>query len=137
MSVCAEDLSPAMQRIAEAIGEQIVPACMPTCIGDSEPDVDGMQVDCRVSREAPNAEGAFETSAVARCEGEDGAPVIPDDEELCWYPKTGDAMSPQCRDFGWNLEFGILQAGRRRQYEYFRPTCTLSEDWERDCPDLP
>ncbi len=135
VSACTDDFGPYMSKVVEAIGDSMIPACNPSCVADVDPDVDGLQVDCRLEAEY-FADGEVERFNLADCDEGDGVPVLPAGEIACYATRTGEAMSELCRIEGWNLEFDILWNGPMPLGTSFIPTCKRSQDKERDCPDL-
>lgn len=146
-SVCNESYGPALAAIAEAIEDQIEPACMKACVADTDPvTADVLDPQCILTQEAVGESGMRERTDILPCAA-DGS--LPDGVNVCFQAlidpggatpdNPNDNMSPECVDQGWNLEFNIL---RRPGTEppggaSVSATCQLSEQPAVDCPDLP
>jgi len=135
-SICEQDYSDALEAIARNLVDQIKPACMPTCVADTDattPDV--LDPSCTVTEHVPSGDGDFEDTSVPACEA-DGS--LPAGHDVCYQTRTGDALHEDCIDEGWNLEFVIV---RRDGVEVpggtgIAATCELSQVKAVDCPDL-
>jgi hypothetical protein len=136
-SACKEDFAPALAGVTEAIEKSLVPACMPGCVADVDPEAPGLQVDCRLTVQVPTPPNGFEEFILVPCvPSASGDPTIPPGETACVQTRTGAAMHPRCIDEGWNLEFVILWDGPRPPGTSFGPSCKLSQDKDVDCPEL-
>lgn len=135
-SVCDADDSPALRAIAEAIAEQLPPACMPACVADSDPSTpDVLEPSCVLTEEAANAEGGLSLTEVPPCGPGD---ALPDGYDACHVALTGNSLGPRCRDHGFNLEFRIVRRTGVPAPEVggISATCELSDDKAADRPDL-
>jgi hypothetical protein len=132
-STCADDWSPLLEAMGAAIVDVALPGCLPACVADFDEDEPGLQPDCRVEYEWPQADGTFASDFLPECE--QGS--IPADAPGCWEPRTGAAIDPSCDEVGLNLELRLRWAGGLVPTGVFvKPTCTLSKDEARDCPGL-
>ncbi|MCA9656554.1 MAG: VWA domain-containing protein [Myxococcales bacterium] len=148
-SICESDYSPALQAIAEAIADQVTPACMPTCVADTDPTSKQLDPSCVLVQKAPREDGTFEDTTIPAC-NEDGS-LPADDDNVCFVALVDDGsaekatdnpvddMSDFCVDRGWNLEFTLV---RREGFPApggtsVEATCQLSQNKAIDCPELP
>ncbi len=106
VSVCADDYSPVFGPIAEAIRDQLKPACATRCAADVDPSTPALDFECEVRQTVPGPEPVVES--VPQCLPNDEQP---DDADVCWVPVTrgDDTMSEECIDEGWNLEVRIVR----------------------------
>ena len=146
-SVCREDYSGSMSAIAEAIGKQVKPPCVETCVADSDPTVEGLQHGCQLEEEFVTPEGETDSDPIPACSIVDGGFEFPQGQDVCYRsltdaegrtPTTDDDMSEQCADEGWNLEIAVERrddapppAGARVQAR-----CSVSRQAPVDCPRL-
>jgi hypothetical protein len=153
-SICESDYTPAFEAIADAIRDQIKPACYKQCAADTMPATEVIDPDCVVEENAP----ALEPAEIEECmRNGDGSYAIdpmtmshamPSDAvNVCYALRvdTGgqtsdpaDNMSPECLGEGYNLEFAIE---RRPGFPAkggtaVSATCSLSASPQVDCPDL-
>lgn len=136
LSVCADDFRPAARRLAEAIAAQTHAGCVQGCVLDVEPDTEGLQVSCLVVRQYSVDDEGVE-DVILRCDGEPGRPVLPKDEELCWFPRTDDALARECSEQGQNLAVELWWEGPHRPpVGRLSVGCNLSKHPTVDCPDL-
>jgi hypothetical protein len=141
-SACKDDYAPSLVHVAEAIEDASIPSCMPACVADVEPDVAGVQVDCRVTAQIPTRspdtdQFVIDEFVMTRCvPSANGEPTIPPGEPGCIATRTGTAMHERCIDYGYNLEFVIVWDGPKPPGASFTPSCKLSRDKEADCPEL-
>ncbi|MEM7159236.1 MAG: vWA domain-containing protein [Myxococcota bacterium] len=148
-SICESDYSPALRAIAEAIADQVKPACMPACVADTDPTSTTLEPSCVLVQEAPNEDGSFDSTTIPECQ-EDGS-FPSDDDNVCFLAlvddgsaekatgRDNDDMSEFCVDAGWNLEFVL---SRRDGFPApggtaVSATCQLSQNKAIDCPTLP
>ncbi len=135
-SICSADYSPALEAIALAIADQVKPACMPTCVADSDPTTpEVLDPSCNLVQEAPRADGSFEETTIPPCNGTE----VPTGANVCYQALTGDNMDDFCIDQGFNLQFQLL---RREGFPApggtsVKATCQLSQNKRIDCPGLP
>ncbi len=139
-SICDDDYTPALQAIAEAIGDNLAPACVPECIADTDPNTAVLEPNCTFY----NTDANNEVSEVPACVAEGEQLIPPPGETLCYHaltdksgatPSTADDLSDRCIDSGWNLEIVTVNSdpSTRVQLTY---NCELSADIANDCPGL-
>ena len=152
-SICSDDYSPALQAIADAIADQLRPACFRDCVEDSDPSTPILDPECVVTERV----GTTQTEVSECLRGTDGSYVLdpatqsyamPDDATVVCFAylvDTGDQsgsplddIDPVCTDDGYNLEFKIARrpgfpaaAGTSLSAE-----CQLSDTPANDCPNL-
>jgi ferredoxin len=136
-SICQDDYSDALSAIANAIRDQIRPACMTACVADTDQVTTGLQPQCTLIQEAPDvASGDVIETNIEKCAG-DGS--LPDGEDVCFLTLVEDNLSEICAEEGWNLEFqlvrrdGVPAPGGTS----VSATCQLSQNKQIDCPGLP
>ena len=144
-SVCNPSFEDALAAIADAIRDQLRPACMRACVGDVDPVLEGLQPQCVLTESYRDENNALIENTIPPC-GANGA--LPDGEDVCFESltdkdgvtgATGDDMSMECIEEGWNLEFrlvrrdGVPAPGGSQA----SATCQLSQNKQVDCPDLP
>ncbi|MCH9686226.1 MAG: VWA domain-containing protein [Deltaproteobacteria bacterium] len=146
-SVCDGDYTKAMETIAEAIGKQVRPPCVETCVADEDPSTPGLQHACQVEEEYITPSGATEIVQIPRCITTDDGFEFPEGADVCYRSLTDfeertessvDDMSATCSDEGWNLELSFERrdnapppAGARVQAR-----CSVSRFTSSDCPSL-
>ena len=133
-SICAENYSPALEAVAQAIADQIRPGCFEACVEDIDPATDGLQVQCKLTQEVPSAEGAPTIQDIPNC----ALSPIPNSTGACYEEITGAELDPVCADEGYNLEFKLVRdpnfpvpGGTSVQ-----ANCQLSDRPQDDCPNL-
>jgi len=146
-SVCKDDYSGAMSSIAEAIGRQVRPPCVESCVADSDPTREGLQHNCQVYEEVLTAEGGTIEYDLPPCELTDTGVRVPEGADACYRSltdaegataTTDDDMSAACVDEGWNLELAI----ERRDGvpppsgAVVQARCSVSRLRAVDCPGL-
>lgn len=131
-SICADDWGPTMHAIVDLARDLIPPSCMPACVADVDA-ADGLQVECELTLERA-IDGEVVSDVLPSC---DAGGVVPAGAPGCWSPLTGDARSPTCRDSGFNLEVALHWPGVIPHGAVVSPSCSVSDDRARDCPDLP
>ena len=144
-SVCKNSYADALLAIANAIRDQIRPACMPSCVADVDPVQEGTQVLCTLEEVYRDDNGAQVETKIPECGANDSVPM---GDDVCFValtdkdgttPTNSDDMQDACIDEGWNLEFRIV----RREGEpapggaSVSATCQLSQNKAVDCPQLP
>jgi hypothetical protein len=135
-SICDSDYSQALQAIADAIVQQVKPACMPACVADTDPTTpDVLDPTCVLTQRVPQGEGVFAESPVPECLDDES---LPDGVDACYVTRTDDARHDDCKAEGFNLEFEIM-----RRDGVVVPggtgidaTCQLSQSKAADCPEL-
>jgi hypothetical protein len=154
-SICSNDYSPALGAVADAIADQIRPACYTECAADTDPTTSELDPTCSITQSVGS-----DSVDVAECardpssgwyliDPQSGAPAMPNvDTNVCFVYRIDpdgsatadptDAMSETCVDEGYNLEFAI-----ERRPGFPAPgdatmsaTCALSEQPAQDCPGL-
>ncbi|MEM9455648.1 MAG: vWA domain-containing protein [Myxococcota bacterium] len=146
-SVCRDDYSASMSAIAEAIGKQVKPPCVETCVADEDPTTDGLQHNCQLEEEFVTPDGKTDSYTIPACLAVDGGFEFPEGRDVCFRslsdaeertPTTDDDMSPQCAEEGWNLEVAVERRddvppppGARVQAR-----CSVSRLNAVDCPRL-
>ncbi len=141
-SICQTDYSGALTAIADALVEQIKPACMPSCVRDLDLSTPFADADCQLFDKL--ADGT--TTEIGPCEEVGGVWTAPAGETACFAelvdndgtqtPSTLDDMSQDCSDKGLNLEFKIVRAGSAPSGSSVTATCQLTDNRRRDCPLL-
>ena len=140
-SICSADYSPALAAIAERLRDNLVPACVPECVADSDPNTPILEPDCTVYNTDLETK---EVSAVPLCVDEGDGLAPPQGSTICYVnrvdkagltPDADDDMSQKCADAGWNLEFFTINTDPdiKAKLTY---SCALSENPAVDCPDL-
>jgi len=131
-SICQGDYTSVFEPVAETLVERVQPACMPTCVDDTDTSTVELDPSCMLRQEAPFGSVQWE---VPRCEV---GGALPEGSDVCYEPLVGEALDDYCADMGFNLQFEIV----RREGIYVPPgteiqaRCERSEDPEGDCPDL-
>ncbi|MEE9385255.1 MAG: VWA domain-containing protein [Nannocystaceae bacterium] len=153
-SICSDDYAPALKAIADAIIEQITPACFRRCAKEMDVAKDGLQTDCTISEQAPGSDPRnlveCERDGDDEYEWEDENYVVPEGEEACYAVLSDkddgksdtddrhDDMETVCREEGWNLQFKLRRkpGSPGAPGTTVRATCQLSDMPEVDCPDI-
>jgi len=136
-SICQESYAGALEAIANSIRDQIRPACMTTCVADTNQIMAGLQPSCSLIQEAPApGGGGIDETVIEPC-GAEGS--LPADADVCFDVLVDDALSGECADEGWNLELRLV---RREGVPAPGGTavsvsCELSQNKQIDCPNLP
>ncbi len=159
-SVCGPDYIPALEAIAEAVTEQIRPACFYGCAADGNPSTRELDANCKLTERGFDNGGWTHLDVpecVLLCDDRPCSPenhhqarawTWPEDTNVCYRKRTDrgepatasrlDDMHQTCIDAGFNLEFvlerraGVLLAAGTE----VTATCELSPDPAVDCPDL-
>jgi hypothetical protein len=147
-SVCEDDYAPALDEIAELIGRQLRPACMTSCVADTDPTTPALDAVCTIEEHYEDGEGASHDLKVPRCEGTSAAPQFPAGAQVCWQILTdadptddtdpSDDMHEQCVAEGWNMQFQVLRTaeGERVGASSVTADCVVSSKPSIDCPGL-
>jgi len=146
-SVCKDDYSGAMSSIAEAIGKQVRPPCVKTCVADSDTTREGLQHDCQFKEEYLRASGESVRNTIPACEEVEGGFEIPSGVDACYRsltdragatPTPDDDMSEFCVAEGWNLEFAIERrdGAPPPAGSHVEARCSVSDLKSVDCPGL-
>ena len=145
-SVCADDYAPALQQIADAITQQIAPACMPVCVADTDITTAELDPQCTVTELWRDLDAVEHEGDVPPCGGSWGVPEFPAGAEVCYRLKTdrdagddddtADDLDPDCIAQGYNVEFEVLRTGEgeRPAGSSIQANCIVSQLPERDCP---
>ncbi|HET6584479.1 MAG TPA: vWA domain-containing protein [Nannocystaceae bacterium] len=130
-SICANDFSPALAAIANAIRDQLKPSCMPECVADTDPVQPGLQAQCNLEQFSPGGARV----PVPQCGAGD---ALPDGADVCFVPLTEADLALECDMAGYNLEFRLVRRGGvpAPGGTSVEATCVLSASKEVDCPDL-
>ncbi len=141
-SICQTDYSGALKAIADALVDQIKPACMPSCVRDLDTSTPFADVDCQLFDAL--ADGT--RTEIVPCEEVGGVWTAPAGESVCFAelvdtdgtqtPSKNDDMSEDCTKGGLNLEFKIVRAGSAPGGSSVSATCQLTDNKRRDCPLL-
>lgn len=125
-SVCAQDYAPALEQIAAAIAAHDRPACVPQCVA--------LEPSCEVWTETRGAGGEPVQTPVPLCATEGALPS--DDVDSCWVWRSGQYLSPECRDGGWNLELAFTHRddGAFPRDAAVMVRCEPSPDPAAECP---
>ncbi len=139
-SICADDYSPALQAIAERMGDKIKPACIPGCVADSDPQTPLVEPTCTFYNTDPETKEVTEIPACTLQGGEWLPPapatichrVLTDDDDLT--PETDDDLSDFCADVGANAELLLVNTGGTKPQTTY--SCELAQDPMTTCPGL-
>lgn len=138
-SVCADDYTPALEQIADIIGRQLRPACMPTCVADTDPIAPGVDPSCTLTEEYTDVDGTVHAEKLEPCGGTAVAIEFPDGADVCYRAIVDpDEMHEICAEEGWNLQFEVKRtaAGERANGSLVKADCVVSQAPELDCPGL-
>lgn len=137
-SVCNSDYTPALEKIAELVAEQLEPACFPACAADTDPATDKLDPLCTVTVNIPDGSGGSTPQILPKCDVNDSAQAwdYPPGEDACYRLLTGSDMDEQCIDQGRNLEFVIERRTPAPVGATVDAACTLSEQRDLDCPNI-
>jgi hypothetical protein len=136
-SICHSDYSSVLEAIAGSIADQLRPACMLSCVADTDQITPGVQPQCTMTQESPDlTSGSVVEISVEPCtaNGE-----LPAGQDVCYVALSGDQLSEVCAQEGWNLEFrlvrrpGVPAPGGT----YVSANCELTQNKAIDCPNLP
>lgn len=145
-SVCNDNYGPALAATAEALRDQLRPACMPACVADTDPMTTLVDPGCTVTETSRGPDGSLQESTVPQCDGGD---ALPAGAVVCWVPLidpdgnatpgADDNMSAYCANEGWNLEFRLVRAPGvpAPSGASIQAACELSQNKTIDCPGLP
>ena len=136
-SICQNSYAGALDAIAATIRDQIRPACMTSCVADTDQIAIGLQPQCTLIQEAPDvASGDLVETNIEPCLPGDELPGMAD---VCFTSLVDATLSEECTMEGWNLEFrlvrrdGVPAPGGTA----VSATCQLSQNKQVDCPNLP
>jgi hypothetical protein len=153
-SICNSDYSPALESIANAIREQIRPACYTKCVEDTDEATETLEPECTVEEDPP---GSDNTVRIQECRKDANGYVFDpvtgnyempaDDVNVCYAALTdaddltsseGDDMSDECLASNYNLEFkihrrpGFPAAGGTS----ISASCSLADFTDVSCPGI-
>ena len=141
-SICQTDYSGALKSIADALIEQIKPACMPSCVRDLDTSTPFADADCQLFDELVDGS----QTEIVPCEEVQGVWTAPAGATACFAelvdndgtqtPSTIDNMAEDCSNAGLNLEFEIVRASAAPAGSAVTATCQLTDNKARDCPML-
>jgi hypothetical protein len=129
-SICSTDFGPALEAVADAIRQQVKPACFPQCVEDTDPSTPALDPSCKVFQKIPSEEKV----EVPECDGT----ALPPGEAVCYYylTETDADFAADCVQKSYNLEFKIerdptipVPAGTS-----ITADCQLSDLPTVDCP---
>jgi hypothetical protein len=147
-SVCEQSYAPALDQIAELIGRQLRPACMTSCVADTDPSSAALDPSCTLEEHYADDDGSPHDAKLPRCEGSGAEPVFPAGAEVCWRIRTdadphddedpSDDMHEECIAEGWNMQFEVLRTamGERSGASSVTADCVVSQSPAVDCPNL-
>lgn len=145
-SVCADDYSPALEQIADKLIEQLRPACMPSCVADTDLTTPGLDPSCTLTEEYNDIDGKPMSAVLSPCGGAEDSPEFPPGAEVCYRARTdstktgaaADDLHVTCIAEGWNLQFEVLRTakGERANGSSVNADCIVSQQTEIDCPNL-
>ncbi len=143
-SVCSTNYGSALGAIAESIGDQLRPACMPGCVADVDAVSEGLQPLCALIQTSNDGTGTLEVN-IPECAADGSVPggadacfvSLVDQSSLTASPD--DDMGQACINEGWNLEFRINRSAGvpAPAGAQIRAVCELSQNTVVDCPGLP
>jgi hypothetical protein len=153
-SICNSNYSPALETIANAIRDQIRPACYTKCVEDIDASTLTLEPECTVEEDPL---GPDNTVRIEECRRDANGyvfdPVTGDYEmpadgvNVCYAaltdadqltPSAGDDMSEDCKSSNYNLEFkihrrpGFPAAGGTS----ISASCSLADFAEVSCPGI-
>jgi hypothetical protein len=133
-SICQSDYSAALHAIADRIRKNLRPGCVQTCVRDMDPTTAELDPSCVVRERLVDGT----RTVVVPCEHDGSEWVPPAGADLCYRALTGDEMSEQCTEEGWNLEFKTIRAPgvQAPNNSSIEATCEVSMNKSVDCPDL-
>jgi hypothetical protein len=142
-SICQPNYSDALDAIAEKIRDQIQPACMPSCVLDTDVSTPVLEPNCQLFEVKLSDESR---TGIPRCQEVNGEWVAPAGATVCFgervdpdgtlTPSKLDDMSEECTDGGLNLEFFLVRSAAAPAGTTVTATCQLSDNKPRDCPGL-
>jgi hypothetical protein len=161
-SVCSASYAPALEAIADAIADQLAPACLSVCVADRSPGDGVVEPECTLTESTPDGQKQVIPPCVPTCGGADcGAGEasaadgarIPAGATACARalvdpdgtrtPTPLDDMTRDasgaipCAIAGANVEFAIEREGAAAAGAAIVAQCLRSDQPRVDCPDLP
>ena len=141
-SICQDSYAAALESIATKIRDQIVPACMPSCVRDKDRSTPVLDPNCRLIE--TNIKG--EEKDIPQCTEVNGAWTAGGSSNVCFatlIDKTGketlskiDNISDYCNMEGFNLEFVLVRSAPAAAGTTISANCELSDNRTLDCPNL-
>jgi hypothetical protein len=141
-SLCQDDYSASLQKIGEEIADAILPACMPKCVRDLDPQTPILDPSC----ELREIDFQGNEKVIPPCIEQIGVWTVPNGATACFaqlIDKTGmesvskiDDMSDVCVAEGFNLEFLFVRAQPLEPSTTVEATCEPSANKAMDCPNL-
>ena len=153
-SICSTDYTGALERIADEVRDEIIPACYYRCAADTDPETELIDAVCEVEQTLPDGQ----TRELQECQRDaagayafdpsSNAYVMPSTEaRACYVVRTDpgtlsedprDDIAPYCVDSGANLELKIAYAPGFPEPAgtQTRASCVVSDQPEQDCPGL-
>lgn len=156
-SICQDDLTGPLKRIASSIAAKIEPSCYDGCVRDARPEMPEMVPECTLAMMDDTKSTMDVVKECLREDPEDpsspylvnkvlGSYQIPEGEELCFVARTdfdgrqtpdaNDDLAAKCREQGRNVEFFIeyKKGYRTPDHKSLKVSCTLSKNPAIDCP---
>jgi hypothetical protein len=137
-SICQDDYSPALAQIAAQIKTVLAPSCANVCIRDDDSETPELDPVCTISVYTADK---IDGDVMSKCEDQDGAWALLDDESVCFYlltdadhstestlddmTRTEDDRVP-CRTERSNLEFKLLHRGPRTPGVTYKASCEVA-----------
>jgi hypothetical protein len=141
-SICQDSYAGALQSIANKIRDQIVPACMPSCVRDKDRGTPVLDPNCRLIE--TDIKGVEKD--IPQCTEVNGEWTAGGGSNVCFatlIDKTGketlskiDNISEYCNMEGFNLEFFLVRTAPAAAGTTISANCELSDNRALDCPNL-
>jgi hypothetical protein len=141
-SICQDSYKGALESIATKIRDQIVPACMPSCVRDKDRSTPILDPNCKLIE--TDIKGV--QTEIPRCTEVQGAWTAGNGATACFatlIDKTGketlskiDNISDYCNMEGFNLEFILVRSAPAAAGTTISANCELSDNRGLDCPNL-
>ncbi len=140
-SVCDDDYSPALTRLLDGARDELVSICYEGCALDLDPETAVIDASCTAVVEH-REEGPLELPLCER-DPATGDAAPPAGASGCFgffndsggaTPELFDDLAPECASVGWNLQLFVV--GVPGDAGTVRARCQLSDELERDCPNL-
>lgn len=142
-SICSGDPTRMWAPAVERLRDQVKPACLASCVADSDPETAAIEPECDVVEQLPGEDPL----AIPRCEHRvtDGDPVysIPAGHTVCHAILSDpdgrtqtllDDLSPECTDAGLNAELRLVRSTPPRDGTCISANCRRSANPAVDCP---
>jgi len=141
-SICQQSYAGALESIATKIRDQIVPACMPSCVRDKDRTTEVLDPNCRLIE--TDIDG--NETDIVQCKEVNGEWTAGGGATVCFatlIDKNGkqtlskiDNISDYCNDEGFNLEFILVRSAPAAAGTTISANCELSDNRALDCPNL-